>query len=134
MKIAPLAAALFLVLAAPTAFAAQHGPLEKIQERNAQLQILMGQAQHAKAPAERQAIMAEYMKTMQLQMAAMKEVTGPNGTTADQPRSALSDEASLQMQATMQSMMQMFMQMTMQMMMQAMQQMMQQQSASNPAP
>ena len=49
MKIAPLAAALFLVLAAPTAFAAQHGPLEKIQERNAQLQILMGQAQQAKA-------------------------------------------------------------------------------------
>ena len=126
MKIGPLLVAACLLFSAPAAFAGQHATPEKIQERNTQLQKLMDQAQQARTPAERQATLAQYMGLMQLQMAAMKEMLGTNGTAGAPQPAAQEDEAGLQMQATMQSMMQMFMQMMMQVMMQNMQQLMQQ--------
>lgn len=114
-----------LLAFAASAFAAQHATPDEIQERNAQLQILMDRAQPAETPAERQKVMNEYMKTMELQMAAVKEMTR-SGVATDGPRqsSSVNDKSALQMQKTMQSMMKM--------MMQSMQHM--QQPESPPAP
>lgn len=73
-----LAAAAFMAIAIPAAYAAQHATPERMQERNQQMQTMMDQAQQAKTPAERQKLMAEHMKAMQEQMVAMREMMGQN--------------------------------------------------------
>ena len=63
-----LAAAAFLALAIPAAYAAQHVTPERMQQRFQQMQTMMNQMTQAKTPAERQKLRAEHRKMMQEQL------------------------------------------------------------------
>ena len=118
-----LAAAAFLALAIPVAYAAQHATPERMQQRFQQMQTMMDQTTQAKTPAERQKLMAEHRQMMQEQMAAMRDMTGPGGMMGkDQGTGTMDPNAQMQM-----------MQRRMDMMQQMMEQMMQQQLMTNPA-
>jgi hypothetical protein len=118
-----LAAAAFLALAIPAAYAAQHATPERMQQRFQQMQTMMDQMTQPKTPAERQKLMAEHRKMMQEQMAAMRGMTGPGGMMGKKQGTGTMDpNARMQM-----------MQRRMDMMEQMMEQMMQQQLMTNPA-
>ncbi len=118
-----LAAAAFLALAIPAAYAAQHATPERMQQRFQQMQTMMDQTTQAKTPAERQKLTAEHRQMMQEQMAAMRDMTGPGGMMGkDQGAGTMDPNAQMQM-----------MQRRMDMMQQMMEQMMLQQLMTNPA-
>lgn len=120
-----LAAAAFMAIAIPAAYAAEHATPERMQERNMQMQSMMDQVQQAKTPAERQKLIAGHMKTMQEQMAAMHDMTGPSGMMGQSQGGATTDpDVASQMQ---------MMQQRMTMMQQMMEHMMQQQAMAMPA-
>ena len=101
-----LAAAAFMALAIPAAYAAQHATPEQMQQRFQQMQTMMDQAQQAKTPAERQKLMTEHMKTMQEQMAAMSDMIGPGGMMGQNQGGAATDpNVASQMQMMQQHMM-----------------------------
>ncbi len=101
-----LAAAAFMALAIPAAYADQHATPERMQERSKQMQTMMDQAQQATTPAERQKLMAEHMKTMQEQMAAMRDMKGSGGMTGQNQGGAAMDPSVASHMQTMENMMQ----------------------------
>ena len=121
-----LAAAAYLALAIPAAYAAQHATPERMQQRFQQMQTMMDQTTQAKTPAERQKLMAEHRQMMEEQMAAMRDMTGPDGMMGkDEGAGTMDPNAQMQM-------MQRRMDMMHQIMEQMMEQMMQQ-HMTNPA-
>lgn len=122
-----LLATAFLTFSISAVSAASHSTPQKMQERGMQMEKMMKQAEQAKTPAERQKLMADHMQTMQLQMAAMRDMMGPDGMMArHHDGSAMDPEASSQMQMKMQAMMQHTIEM--------MEMMMQHQPNAKPAP
>ena len=120
-----LAAAALMAIAIPTAYAAEHTTPERMQERNMQMRSMMDQMQQTKTPAERQKLMAGHMKTMQEQMAAMHDMTGPSGMMGKSQGGTTTDpDVASQMQ---------MMQQRMTMMQQMMEHMMYQQGMAMPA-